>query len=284
MPSGASANLDRNRSLTKTIPKVGEALPQAEPISGEQMQRAPQAKPFQLRVDVTAKEAPTMVTQKEAQYYAVPSLSRYPLDSYAHVKQASAYFDDNYKRMVPEMRWEYCQNLCKRASELGIKVSETARKYGASGYASDGDVKIAMMGRWSLLEQDDHKKGLDYLEQERALMQPQDFAVALAEFDKVAGIDPYYDSEILDPYYSTFGEKTAEEDDSAILVGNDYISANELKNFAATCSGKLKDMFGKDFVEEFRKDPMAITRSLPVDQKKVIIRLASSSLTDPTTT
>lgn len=284
MPVGAPTYTDRNKSLTKTIPKVGEALPQGEPVSGEQVQRLPQAQPVRLRVDVTAKEAPTLATKKEAQHYALPSQHRYPLDSYAHVKTAAVYFDDNYKHMVPEMRWEYCQNLCKRASALGIEVSPMTRKYGGAGYAGEGDFKIAMMGRWSLLQDDIHKKGLDYLEKERSLMHPQDFAVALSEFDKVAGIDCYYDRDILDPYYSTFGEKRAEEDDAAILVGNDYISADELKRFAKTCSGKLKDMFGEDFVDEFRKDPLAITRSLPADQKKVILRLASSTLTDPTST
>jgi hypothetical protein len=37
-------------------------------------------------------------------------------------------------------------------------------------------------------------------------------------------------------------------------------------------------------VDEFRKDPVAVTKSLPRDQRKMVIRLASSTLTDPTTT
>jgi hypothetical protein len=284
MPVGAPTYTDKDRSLTKTIPKVGAALETTEGQSGKQLEQLPQAKPFRLRVDTTDKEAPTVASTKQAQHYALPSFGRYPLDSYGHVKQAAAYFTDNYKFMVPEIRREYCQNLTKRASELGIEVTPEIRKYGSSSYAPAPEVEAALSGRTGVIKTAMHLDGLERLRQVRALMAPDDFAVALGEFDKVAGLVELYDRDILDPYYSTFGEKRAEAEDEAFLIGNDYISAADLKTFAKTCSGKLMDMFGKDFVEEFRKDPAGILRSMPSDQKKIIIRLASSSLTDPTTT
>lgn len=283
MPAGAPTYLDRDRNPTKTIPKVGEALTQNEGVSGEQFQKLPQAAPLKLRVDTTGKEAPSAPTTKESQYWGLPAFRRYPLDSYAHVKTAASYYDDNYKAFAPALRREYCHNLCKRASMLGIEVSDEVRKYGAEGYASAAEIDIALSGREGVVKEAAHLQVLQDLREGRHRMLPEDFALVLGEFDKVAGIDHLYDQHVLDPYYSTYGVKQA-EDEGALLAGNDYISQAELERFARTCSGKLHDIFGGDFVKEFRKDPVAITKSLPTDQRKMVIRLAASSLTDPTTT
>lgn len=283
MPLGAPSYADTNTSLTKTIKKVGEVLEQAEPISGEQIQKEPQAKPLQRRVDVTAEEMPTVATQKEAQYYALPSFRRYPLDNYAQVKQASVYFNENYKHLEPVLRREYCENLTKRASMLGIGLDETIRKYGAAGYADPTSIDVDLVMRRGVVKEASQLLALSELSQRRALMPPSDFAVALGEFDKEASIDHLYGVDIRDPYYTTYGEKNA-EDDGPILVGNDYISSDELRRFARTDAGKLTSAFGAEFVKEFRKDPLSITRSLPYDQKRMVVRLASSTLTDPTTT
>jgi hypothetical protein len=289
MPSGAPVYTDPNRNPAKTIKKVAESsdlvqsLELGEGQSGEQVQKLPQAAPIPLRVDTTGKNAPTLPSTKTAERYALPAFSRYPLDSYAHVKQASVYFDEYSGQMAPELRHEYCQNLVKRADELGIKVSSAARKYGSSSYAPLSEIESALSMRTGVLKEAAFQGGLDYLRQNRALMKPLDFAVALSEFDKIAGIAEHYDRDIYDPYFSTFGEKRASED-TAILVGNDYISHEELKRFAQTAADKLNEGFGEDFVKEFRKDPVGVTKSLPVDQKKMVIRLASSTLTDPTTT
>lgn len=289
MPNSAPTYSDRDRSPTKTIPKVGEAIETVgalerndDGVSGEQVQQLPQAAPFKLRVDTTGKEAPARVETKEAQYYALPAWRRYPLDGYAQVKQAAVYFDEWKGQMTPELRREYCQNLVKRASSLGISVSESARKYGAEDYAPPGELSAALDMRWGVLNEDLHKAAFVNLKECQPLMKAEDFAVALGEFDKVAGLDELYDRDIYDPYYTTYGEKRASEE--SLLVGNDYITQEELERFAKTNAGKLKDAFGEDFVEEFRKDPVSITKSLPKDQQKMVIRLAASTLTDPTTT
>lgn len=262
MPSSPPTYADKDRNPAKTIRKVADAG---------------------LHVDVTGKEAPPALTTKRANRYALPAFGRYPLDDYAQVKCASEYFDQYVEQFTPEHRREYCKNLVKRADELGIKVSSAARKYGADGYANDAQVSSALSLRQNVIKEAQFQKGLDYLAQHRSEMSPDDFAVALGEFDKVAGVSEYYGSAVPDPYWSTFGEKTA-ADDGAILAGGEYIQNEALRRFARIHSCKLKDTFGDDFAEEFRKDPVAITKSLPIDQKKMIIRLANSSLTDPTVT
>jgi hypothetical protein len=199
------------------------------------------------------------------------------------VKTAAAYFDEHRQAMTPELRREYCSNLVKRASMLGINVSDDVRKYGADGYASAAELDIALSGRVGVIKEAAHLQVFEGIRQGQSRMEPQEFALLLGEFDKLAGIDHLYDQHVLDPYFSTYGEKRA-EDTGALLEGNDYISQDELKRFARTDSCKLKDTFGEELANEFRKDPVGVTKSLPVDQRKMIIRLAASTLTDPTTT
>ena len=107
-------------------------------------------------------------------------------------------------------------------------------------------------------------------------MRAELFAEALHEFDKLAGIDHLYGRAVIDPYYSTYGEKTAAYDDGVShVVGNDTVSNKQLKKMAKTPCAGMGKMFGDDFVKEFRKDPVAIFNSMPVDQKKIIARMAN---------
>lgn len=284
MPLSAPADQRTTLNPARTVRKVADdqgALPKNEGQSGEQIKKLPQAP--ELHVDVTGKDAP-MEGAKQAQYYALPTSHRYPLDNYAQVEKAAAYFVEWGARMAPEVRREYCSNLVKRASALGIRVSQDAKDYGATGYGEDARVDAMLEMRRGVIKEAEHQKGLDYLKGIRSETDPEAFAVALGEFDKVAGLTELYDYDIHDPYLTTFGEKRAEDEGGAILVGNDYISHEELERFAKTHSCSLKDTFGDDFCDEFRKDPVGVTNSLPVDQKKIVLRLASSTLTDPTST
>lgn len=290
MPTGAKPPADPTLNPARTIRKIaGDAedvgtLAKTEGQPGETPKALPQAAPFKLDVGTTDK-GPSAATQtKQAQRYALPSLRHYPLDNYAQVKTAAEYFGQWSNQMAPEMRREFCTNVVKRADELGIKVAAAIRHYGATDYARPSHIEACLESRRGVVKEAQFQPGLDYLKANRASMKADDFATALGEFDKVAGISAYYDRDIPDPYWSTFGEKVAEDEDGSILVGNDYISYEELRCFAKVHSCKLKDTFGDDFAEEFRKDPVGVTNSLPVDQKKIVLRLASSTLTNPTVT
>lgn len=280
MPIGTPAETGPTLNPARTIRKVAETLADETGTPGEMPKKLPQAT---VHVDTTGKSAPIEGGKKEAQFYALPSHSRYPLDSYAQVKQAQVYYREYAEQMAPVLRREYCSNLVKRASALGIPLTDEIRHYGAADYGSDASIEASLTMRVGLLKEAEHKVVLQKLSEARSSMRPDEFATVLGEFDKTAGIAEYYDQDIHDPYWSTFGEKKA-DDDGAILVGNDYISQEELKRFAKVHACSLKDVFGEDFVDEFRKDPVGVTKSLPVDQKKMVIRLASSRLTDPTPT
>ncbi len=242
--------------------------------SAETPKRMAQSAPLRPHVNVAGKEAPGQLTLKQAELYALPSQQRYPLDGMDQVKEASAYFDEYRCRMTPDMRREYCVNMVKRARALDLPVSETAAAYGAEGYADDAQIKIALDGRKLLIVNDIYKDVLDKLAAERPLMTPAQFAATLAEFDKVASLDLFYDQHILDPYLSTYGEKRASD---SIAIGNDFMSVKQLKRLAAVGFATVKHRFGDQFAERFVKDPVSVFNGMPLDQKKIMMRMVSDN-------
>jgi hypothetical protein len=244
------------------------------PVTGKQPEQMPQCCVLKPHVDVSGKEPPKLVTEKKAEYYALPSHQRYPIDSIVQIKTAAAYFTDNRNHFHPRHRREFCSNLVKRASMVGEKLTPEIRKYGSATYAHTPEFDAAVEGRKCLLNED-NSAVLDKLASMRLVLQPDDFALALHEFDKLAGLDQLYDRDIPDPYFSTFG-KTAESDES-FVIGNDIMSDEQLKTFAKTDFRIIKDTFGDDMAAEFKKDPHGIFNSLPIDQKKMIIRMATDN-------
>ena len=227
-------------------------------------------------VDVSDLPPQAQPTQKHAQHYALPAHQRYPLDSYAQVKTAASYFEENKGAFAPTHRREFCVNLQKRAAALGIATSPDIEKYASATYADDAHIDIALDGRRLVLNDGDAlPEMLDKLAEQRRLMSPEDFAITLQEFDKVAGIDQYYDSAVMDPYYSTFGVKEAAF--GAVVIGNEYMRKEDLQQLASFGRDYIATRFGDDFADEFKKDPEGIFKSLPLDQKKVIMRMATDT-------
>jgi hypothetical protein len=263
-------------------------MEEQEEVKGEQSPSLPQMGAMKPHVDVTSQEPPKLVQEKKAQYYALPERQMYPLDSYLQVKEAARYFMDTYKFMQPADRHTYCTNLVKRASALYIYTDPLIEKYGSATYAPEGDIQVCLEARQSNILDEKHKAVLDKLAECRIAMQPEDFALALQEFDKVACLQQHY-GDIPDAYYSTFG-KTAEKDpqkepskmdpDESIIVGNELITKRKLIEFVNNNDKHLRHRFGWDFVTELHKDPIGIFNSLPRDQKLVMMRMASVS--DPT--
>lgn len=227
-------------------------------------------------VDVTDKEPEKMASIKKASRYALGD--KYPLDSYEQVKLANDYFAEYGRKLSPEERHAYCANLVKRASELQIPLHDVVRKYGSEKYASAGEVAMAIDTRRGVISPE-HNELLDKIAAAMPAMPPEDFIIVLSEFDKVAGIDHLYDADVMDPFYTAYGfEKTAEDDKENFtdVVGNYYVTAADLKRL---CSNKqwLESTFGGDFCEEYCKDPVGIYKSMPVEQKKLIIRMATEN-------
>lgn len=237
---------------------------------GQAPMRLPQAKVMSPHVDVAGHQPPKLIKEKVAERLALHN--KYPLDTYEHVKKASAYFDEWYKQFTPADRHEFAKNMVKRASELAIPVSELAQKYGSETYAPEVEVKIALDARKSLLQDEMHRTALDKLAHIRPTITPELFCDTLEEFDKIAGIEFLYDQDIPDPYYSTYGfTKKAEFSET---IGNLTVHEEDLEYLAIKRLPLVKGTFTEDLAESFRKDPVGIYKSLPLEQRKVFANMA----------
>jgi hypothetical protein len=218
--------------------------------------------------------------EKKASFYALPSQHRYPLDNYQQVKEASQYFELFSKRMPPEDRHEYCVNLVKRANDLSMQLPAVVRKYGSEKYASAYEIDMALDTRRRLLLDPTDRKLLDKIASVLPTLAPGEFCDLLSGFDQLVGLSYHYDKDVMDPFYSTYGfSKTAEEDpeDFSDTIGNYHVTQSQLKTLGQGNFSWLKKTFGLDFAQEFVKDPVGIYKSLPVDQKKLVIRMATEN-------
>lgn len=228
---------------------------------------------MQPYVDVSTSNPASIHIEKKASRSALDEC--YPLDSYEQVKAASAYFEEYGKRFSPLERREYCLNLVKRANELNIDVSAEAQKYGSAGYASGEEIKAAFDVRRNALLDPVDLLVLGELEEKRATVSPDIFCTALEEFDKLAGLDQYYDRYVPDPFYTTYGVKCAES--FSFIHSNDMVTEKDLERLGKTMHKSLCNSFGADFADEFRKDPVGIFKSMPLTQKKMIMHLATDN-------
>ena len=241
----------------------------------EHAERAKKAQVMSPHVDVSGSEAPAFLQEKKAQAYALPDQDRYPLDNYAQVQRAVGYFTGHSSLMKVADRRVYCRNLEKRASELGIETTHAIGKYASAQYAPDHEVELAFDARRTLLGEE-HCAQLDKLASHREDTDPEVFCIALHEFDKHAGIQHTYDSQVPDPFWSLFGfQKEAKE--STFIVGNDIITSDQLLNFSLGRAEYLVGHFGEAFEAKFRKEPIKTFNALPIDQKKVVIRMATDN-------
>jgi len=226
-------------------------------------------------VDVTGKHATVKEAAAPYEYSAYQGL--YPLDSYTQVQAATQYFDDNLRRMPPEMRHEFATNMVKRASALGIEVNDVAAAYGSTTFAPVEQIKVAFDTRRPHLTEK-QAAVLDQLFEHRAALGPEQFCSALEEFDKLAQLDWRYDQSVMDPYASTYGvQKTASDEGDSWINGNDYITKKQIENYAVTGYHSLKIDYGEEMAKEFKKDPWGIFSSLPVDQKRRLARAAGDN-------
>jgi hypothetical protein len=201
-----------------------------------------------------------------------------PLLGYDQVVAAKEYFEDYGPRMHPRQRHEFCVKLAMRADQIGLVVPDVVKKYGARTYASPGEIKIACEMRkqvWKDLNGREHGaegEMLDQLFEKRASLEPEVFAEALAELDIQTGIDGFWDTAVHDPWHTTFGfVKKAQWSWSQ---SGEHLTEEALNRLVAEDKKSLKSAFGEDVTEGLTKNPIQIFDSLPLEQKRIIARMA----------
>jgi hypothetical protein len=224
-------------------------------------------------VDITGQEPPTKVERETGRFYALTKEggARYPIDTASQVQRAFIYFEKYASRFTPHERHIFCGNVARRADELGLQVPETIAKYGAATMAKDAGVQIYRRQRMFREGTSEHSL-LAEMREKCASIKPEVLAVALERFDRQHNLDQQWDNGLPDPYFSIFGvEKVAEY---SFVDGNDTVTEERLKICGKKCKEQITQLFDDDMAEEFAKDPVQIFDSLPLDSKRIIMRVA----------
>lgn len=217
-------------------------------------------------------------TQKVAQMtskYAMPTYQTYPIDSYAEIKTAAAYFDEHMESFRLEDRREFAVSLGNRMEELGLPLTENLMKYAGHEYGPYVDVELH--ARVRNYEGTGFEDAYSVLLEKRAAVPPHVMLEALHEFDVVSGADKHYNSTLgfRDPFQAVYGKVAAEEKPWTWSEGNEYVTDGMLKDLAMNRYPSLDRAFGMDVRKSFQQDPIGVFSSMPDPQKVVIARLAA---------
>lgn len=211
--------------------------------------------------------------------FAMPSISKYPLDSYSEVKTASAYFEEHVEAFTPEERREFAVNLVERQEALGMRGGESAMKY--AGHSYGPNIQVELHARMRNYEGTGHDEGYGVLIEKFASIPPHVMVDMLHELDSASGADTKYAAPLgfRDPFQAVYGKVAAdaagESPSWSWTLGNEYVTDRMLKEFAEKRYLTLDTAFGEDMRRSFQKDPVGVFKSLPDPQKTVVARLAS---------
>jgi hypothetical protein len=191
---------------------------------------------------------------------------KYPIETVEQVKTASVYFETHLRRFDFVDRSVAATAIEKRASELNVKLnSDWIKNYGRmlkkqASYSPTFDsaikarkdmcahynVKIANEGTYI-----DSKILLEKIAAEKDAMDPSDMVSTLAEFDKLARLDLHYDSRIMDPIMSVFGNLIDSNYDRVKIAGDlfdtDFQSAAANPSVIIAINNSLGEDIGRDF-------------------------------------
>jgi len=260
------------QAMSGGVPKMSELYGSQEmPVSSQAKEKKASLNPY---VNITGMSAPVRTVHQKAKHYCLikEGQAKYPIDTASQVQQASAFFMENKDGFSPSDRHHYCVKLASRASDLGLCVPDVVKDYGSKDYSPQ--VKVAVFRRMRHFREGTSEHSLlDEMMSKHASIRPEVFAVALENFDRKTGMDRLWDDGIPDPYVSTFG--FTKEAEWSFTHGNETVSEGRLKACATQCREDMEEKFGEDMAEEFAKNPIQIFDSMPLDSKRIIMRVAS---------
>lgn len=234
------------------------------------------ASALQPYVDVTGMEPPPRMEKRASERFCLvkEGQGQFPIDTYGEVMEAQQWFNDYGETLHPEERREYCTKLASRADEIGLSVIDRIRKYAGKGYAPDGEIKLGVSTRMQFWAEDAPERDmLKGLMDKYAEVHPDVFCQALREFDEATGLHHHWDTGIYDPYYTTYGmTKTAEWTFEHM---GDRITEERLRQVANAAYHRIEEKFGEELANSLKKNPTQIFDSLPLDAKRIIMRLAN---------
>lgn len=222
-------------------------------------------------------EAPVTTRYEARVYFCLPTIQRYPIDTVDQIKQASQYFLEHEDTFTPDVRREYAVNFAERARTLQLEVPPEIEKYAGRSYGPEHLIEIGLDSRRLLLDKGTPgRELLEKVAEARQELDPEVFARALREIDRTQDLQRHYDRRVMDPWLTTFGTaKTAEAEEKSWIIGTKKLTSKALKEWTATSNKTLTDLFGPDMAKDFQNDCCTIFDTLPLDQKKLVMKLVN---------
>jgi hypothetical protein len=229
-------------------------------------------------VDVTGKgPAPIIKTARpdDPNDYALISddgTRRFPIHTWELVKTAEGYFRENKVRFHAPARRQFAVKLASKAESMGYPIDPDIRRLGSTTYADSGRMRSAIdMRKLGFAKSSVESAFLNELFEKRAELEPEVYAECLRRFDLQEGLNRQWNTNIPDPWDSTFGIKTA-----AVVWedGADRVTDEELQNLSLNHSELNQTTFTGNMIREFQKNPVDVFQSLPTPQKRMVARLA----------
>jgi hypothetical protein len=188
---------------------------------------------------------------------------KYPIHTPELVKKAMIYFADHGKRFSPTNAFAYAINVKIAADKMKISyVGTPIEKYANIDAGSlSKNFKAAIYARKGYASEED-KPAYDELIKRASELGPVKVAKVLEELDRKTGVNSQWNQTVLDPIFTTFGEK----DRRFVKQGSHNVSMADLKKLGSGIvdDATLTELKGEEGLEVFA--------SLPTPVKNKIIK------------
>lgn len=205
--------------------------------------------------------------------------AQYVMATPTEVKIACAYFEKNASKMPVEARHKYAAAIQRRSNELGMGAQKGfVSKYASDHYSPQVDAHI--LSRKTLLQDIKPEMAANFskLGAAKKQLSPSQFAKALYQLDKKAGIQKYYGGSLTDPFLASFAAEPDQYEGYRVKVGSMQLNSDEIASLANGKYDQIKNYFGSTIAEELKKNPVPIFDSLPMDSKEILAGIANGSL------
>lgn len=180
------------------------------------------------------------------------------------LKEAAQTFDlDGWQELEPAVRVKVAEGLRDRLVGEGLFVPEKVASYASTDV--NGDLRHWLIAREGLVPSSS-RKALTEMWSKRAEFQGHKLGSVLEQFDRMHGLNVYWDGKLADPYKSCYLPSPGE---TIKVAGTDF-SEEQIRELAFNTK-KLARIFDTPAIAEFQRNPIEVFRSLPRPTQEVLV-------------
>lgn len=167
--------------------------------------------------------------------------------------------------------------ICSIADTVGATVPEKIAQY--TGDFLSPNFEMLMSHRTHRTSNEEVQDGYRRLSKLAYAMEPSEVVEALFLLDEKAGLLNKYASSLPDPVLCVFSTGATKEASWSWTRGSDSVNERQLTSYASAVSSFsiLEKLFGEQFRDSFRRNPIKVFEKLPEEQQTIIARMATQS-------